>query len=563
MISAFLGVSGRTVAAHAALLLANAHARVDGVVSLVRVIAPGDATLSPSFASLDGIVLVEREASTQNKVAAIVTEEVEAARQVGRSVVLDLPSTCHADPRIRERVAVMVMAVGQAPLDEQGALALVAADAVPSRGRTKQRAPGLGAAPCWLLGCSRSGGGPAAAAFERAMTQNRDTQDVARPRILPVTLPMLSRAEAAGLIDGGLNARMLAAGVILLAILRIIEADPGIERVETAAIDAALGEDGPASLLPDDRVPGRPPARSRRRAPGHRRGPETHPRRPARCAAPRRLASRDEDGTGVGRARARTPQLSGRPAYRHVGSLRLGRQVVGTQPFEVVSPGCACDGPVRRRPALAPPANSHPRFPRGLFARRRSHVRKGQAACSEPTTRTTEADFRGRVGGNCGRKPPSTASPTTRNRSDRMPSSRPPIPARPRSGGRVPAGTSVSVRSTRSGRSSPVPWAFTTGAGGPRWEATPQQPSPSRSASSTTTITAPPPRDLVMSNLLVHALDGDPAAAVVLAHALVILSRDRPDAVELVTLSAQWGRRPAPDRTMGTEGRPGTLTTCR
>lgn len=62
-------------------------------------------------------------------------------------------------------------------------------------------------------------------------------------------------------------------------------------------------------------------------------------------------------------------------------------------------------------------------------------------------------------------------------------------------------------------------------------------------------------RDLVMSNLLVHALDGDPAAAAVLAHALVILSRDRPDAVELVTLSAQWARRPAPDRTTGTEGR--------
>lgn len=256
MISAFLGVSGRTVAAHAALLLANAHARVDGAVSLVRVIAPGDATLSPSFAGVDGILLVEREASTRDKVVTIVTEEVEAARQAGRSVVLDLPSTCHADPRIRERVAVMVMAVGQAPLDEQGALALVAADAVPSRGRAKPREPGLGAAPCWFLGCSRSGGGPAAVAFERAMTEDRDTRDAARPRILPVTLPTLSRGEAAGLIDGGLNARMLAAGVILLAVLRIIEADPGIERVETAAIDAALGEDGPASLLPDDRVPG-------------------------------------------------------------------------------------------------------------------------------------------------------------------------------------------------------------------------------------------------------------------------------------------------------------------
>lgn len=256
MISVFLGVSGRTVAAHAALLLANAHARVEEAVSLVRVIAPGDATLSPSFAGADGIVLVEREAATREKAVAIVAEEVEAARQAGRSLVLDMPATCHADPRIRERVGVMVMAVGQAPLDEQGALALVAADAAPSRGRAKSRGRSPGAAPCWLLGCGRSGGGPAAAAFERAMTQDRNAQDVARPRILPVTLPTLSRGEAAGLIDGGLNARMLAAGVILLAVLRVIEADPGIERVETAAIDAALGDDGPASLLPDDRVPG-------------------------------------------------------------------------------------------------------------------------------------------------------------------------------------------------------------------------------------------------------------------------------------------------------------------
>lgn len=60
--------------------------------------------------------------------------------------------------------------------------------------------------------------------------------------------------------------------------------------------------------------------------------------------------------------------------------------------------------------------------------------------------------------------------------------------------------------------------------------------------------------DLVMSNLLVHALDGDAAAAVVLAHALASLSRGRPDAVELVALSAQWGRRPPPDRTTGTVG---------
>ena len=163
--------------------------------------------------------------------------------------------------------------------------------------------------------------------------------------------------------------------------------------------------------------------------------------------------------------------------------------------------------------------------------------------------------FRGRVGGNCGRKPPSTASPTTRNRSDRMPSSRPPIPARPRSGGRVPAGTSVSVRSTRSGRSSPVPWAFTDR----RWRAAVGGDAAAAVAIAIRFLhhhdNGTAARDLVMSNLLVHALDGDPAAAVVLAHALVILSRDRPDAVELVTLSAQWGRRPAPDRTMGTEGR--------
>jgi hypothetical protein len=405
LISAFLGVSGRTVAAHAALLLANAHARVDGAVSLVRVIAPGDATLSPSFAGVDGILLVEREASTRDKVVTIVTEEVEAARQAGRSVVLDLPSTCHADPRIRERVAVMVMAVGQAPLDEQGALALVAADAVPSRGRAKPREPGLGAAPCWFLGCSRSGGGPAAVAFERAMTEDRDTRDAARPRILPVTLPTLSRGEAAGLIDGGLNARMLAAGVILLAVLRIIEADPGIERVETAAIDAALGEDGPASLLPDDRVPG-----DRLRDLADELRTTCSMRRSSKTGVPRR-----------GRYGCWPGACTDTPTFRPAGlsSRRISTPRTASRGHAAFRGGIAWGclrRPCPKATCTSSPANSHARFPRGLFARRRSHVRKGQAACSDPTPRTTETDLQGRAGGSCGRKPLSTASATTRNR---------------------------------------------------------------------------------------------------------------------------------------------------
>lgn len=52
--------------------------------------------------------------------------------------------------------------------------------------------------------------------------------------------------------------------------------------------------------------------------------------------------------------------------------------------------------------------------------------------------------------------------------------------------------------------------------------------------------------DLVMSNLVVHAMAGNAAAAVVIAHGLVILSHGRPNAADLFDRSERWARyRPA------------------
>lgn len=48
--------------------------------------------------------------------------------------------------------------------------------------------------------------------------------------------------------------------------------------------------------------------------------------------------------------------------------------------------------------------------------------------------------------------------------------------------------------------------------------------------------------DLVMSSLVVHAMAGNAAAAMVLAHGLASLSHGRPDAADLVDRSEQWAR---------------------
>lgn len=264
LISAFLGISGRTDATHAALLLANAYASLDRAVTLVRITALGDAPLSTTFTGADAILLVEMEAKRLEDVTPVVAREIKEARQTGRNVVLDLPVACLVDPGIRSMVDVRVVSVGPAPLDEQSALALLEkaghilapigcdpADAVPDTHDTISLP--------WLLGCGRSGGDLAAFAFERAMADGWIGRDGPEPRVLPVTVPTLSRAEAAGLIDGGFNARMLRAGLLLLASLRIVRGDPASVRVDPGAIAAALGVDGAdavEALIPDGRLPG-------------------------------------------------------------------------------------------------------------------------------------------------------------------------------------------------------------------------------------------------------------------------------------------------------------------
>jgi hypothetical protein len=248
MIVATFGISGRTDATHAALILADAHSILSEDVTLVRVTLPGEARLPRPLIRPEEVTVVEHEAAADG-VDAVAAEAI-AAVAAGGHVILDLPGPCLADAALRSRIDAPVLAVGPTPLDEHLA-AHVAARAEGDAGMLA-----IDAAPAWLLGCGRGGGAPAAAAFAAAMAQLADSSATGRPRVLPALLPALSRAEANRLIEGDRTARTLAAGLPLLAALRIVAADPRAEAVDPHAYAAGLGLEFAAARLPDQREAG-------------------------------------------------------------------------------------------------------------------------------------------------------------------------------------------------------------------------------------------------------------------------------------------------------------------
>ncbi|MDE3747825.1 DUF6634 family protein [Methylobacterium komagatae] len=256
MISATFGCSGRTDATHAALILTDTHAALGEAVTLVRITLPGEAHLPERRYRLDEVTVAEREAGTVGEADALVAGEIAAA--AGRHVILDLPGSCLADPALRARIDAPVMVVGPTPLDEHMA-ALALADDGAEAGAGPPEAGGAvprGPAPAWLLGCGRSGGAPAAGAFALAMARLA-TGTSARPRrVLPAVLPGLSRSEAARVIEGDRTARTLAAGVPLLAALRIVARNPRADAVDPRAYAVALGAEFAAARQPDQREAG-------------------------------------------------------------------------------------------------------------------------------------------------------------------------------------------------------------------------------------------------------------------------------------------------------------------
>ena len=247
MISAFFGAAGRTHAAYAALLLADAFGILGQPVRLLRVRLPGDAPLPARTITEEGLTVDERQARDGREAGEIAVEAMGA----GDDLVLDLPAACLANLGLRARIETPVLAVGPTPFDEHAAATALV-------GMSPSEDFGLDVvSPPWLLGCGRSGGGAAADAFARLMSKH----DALVPghgavRTLPMVVPAFSRLEAQRIGEGDRTSRSLATSIALLAAVRAVAANPNATDIEPAAFAAALGVDADQARAPDEREAG-------------------------------------------------------------------------------------------------------------------------------------------------------------------------------------------------------------------------------------------------------------------------------------------------------------------
>ena len=224
MIVAFAGTTGRPDASQAARLYAHAIRAAGPDVVLVRA---GSGT-GPADVDAAGLRVVTVPPDARS-VAAAITGARPADDRV-HVVVADLTFELLVEPRIRAIVDVPVLAVGPYAHDEREALAGL----VRLRLERGDEPRGTGSA-CrddlpWLLGCRRGGGGPAASAFAKAVADASATSGARGPRVLPVAMGPLSRAEDMALEAGRPTRRNLRDGTVLALALRdVMGAPPGTQ----------------------------------------------------------------------------------------------------------------------------------------------------------------------------------------------------------------------------------------------------------------------------------------------------------------------------------------------
>ncbi|NBJ09422.1 hypothetical protein [Microvirga arsenatis] len=261
MIPAFVAVDGRSVSTHAALLAAcGLGIAANRPVTLVRITGAAEAALPSPETMPDAVRVVEHPLAAAGHRPAV-DRAIAAAEGDGRAVVLDMPLAELTDWAGPARARVLpVVPVGPAPLDEHlvaSALHDLAAGMGPREPGSRQGMDGgpQAARPVpWLLGCGRSGGGPALAGFTETM-QALLTADAGPvpARVLPLTLPLLSRGEAASLLAGQPRPWLLRSGVLLTAALRAVAAAPSAPDIDPAAFAEILGAGDPTRITADER----------------------------------------------------------------------------------------------------------------------------------------------------------------------------------------------------------------------------------------------------------------------------------------------------------------------
>lgn len=246
MISAFFASTGRTHAAYAALLLADAFCIVEEPVTLIHVTLPYEPAMPARTITERCLTVVRLEAETVRKACDVT---VDAMSTASGHVVLDLPAGCLASQRVRTTLDAAVVPVGPTPLHEHAALA-----ALTEPGTSDELIP---TAPPWLLGCGRNGGTAATEAFARRMVSRASVGMAGRPvRTLPMTLPMFGREEAGRILEGDRTARTFKASLSLLAALRVVAGAPHAEAADAVAFAEALGVEAERARSPDERDAG-------------------------------------------------------------------------------------------------------------------------------------------------------------------------------------------------------------------------------------------------------------------------------------------------------------------
>ena len=260
MLYAFYGADGRSAATHAALAAAHALTTAARPATLLRITERGQGLARIPETMPEALCVVEAEPGD------LVTFDdpedlIRQAQATARDVVLDLPLSWLPYRSLREAAALSVVVVGPGAMEERlAAFALgQCGEQVISGRAAADQASGVGpepgsAAPVWLLGAGRAGGGPDATRFEQTMRpllRRAGAGDGCR--FLPVALPAPTRSETHAVAAGHPLAGTVRQGMLLLAAIEVAAQDPFVASLDSGRFARALGLDPDLPITPDER----------------------------------------------------------------------------------------------------------------------------------------------------------------------------------------------------------------------------------------------------------------------------------------------------------------------
>lgn len=229
----FHGLDGRAAATHAALTMGFALAISGRPAIVVRIAGPNDGVAQLPRTMPEGLRFVEGTVSDGGFSLDELDDMLGDVDPQACDVILDLPLNLVVDPDLSALADLSILVVGPGALDER--LAASALKRLPTESLRQ---------PLWLLGCGRSGGGPAARRFERSMRSPLECaggNPSPRPSFLPVTLAAPSRSEADALADGCPQPTTVRQGLLLLAAVEVAASNPHAVDLDQDAFVEALG----------------------------------------------------------------------------------------------------------------------------------------------------------------------------------------------------------------------------------------------------------------------------------------------------------------------------------